>query len=233
MPHRFDLHVHSWYSGDATDPPGDLIAAARARGLSGIAITDHNSFGAHRYCMEAGLGRADGLPVDGFLVIPAVEVSTAEGHLLCYGVSLPRLVGAPCAEVFEMVESLGGVAIPAHPYDQWRAGIREQTLDSLPLKALEIFNAAVTSRSYNEKAREYAARRGLVPIAGSDAHRASAVGTAVTAFDLPELSVTALIEALRSGKPSLEENYLSRSEGIKKHLGNWFRFGNRRPPPES
>ena len=29
--------------------------------------------------------RQDGQPVDDFLVIPGVEVTTAEGHLLCIG----------------------------------------------------------------------------------------------------------------------------------------------------
>jgi predicted metal-dependent phosphoesterase TrpH len=227
---RFDLHVHSWYSGDATDSPEELIAAARSKGLAGIAITDHNSCEAHRYCLENGLSKADGLPVNEFLVIPAVEVSTAEGHLLCYGVSLPCMIGVPCAEVIELVEQQGGVAVPAHPYDQWRAGIRESVLESLPLCALEIFNAAVTSRVYNEKARAYALRRNLTPIAGSDAHRASAVGTAVTCLELEQLSVAEVLNALRSSTPILEENYLTRSEGIKKHLANWFRFINRRPP---
>ncbi len=233
MMHRFDFHVHSWYSPDAADAPEALIAAARACGLSGLAITDHDRIGAHEYLLEKGLERSDGLPVDGFLVIPGVEVSTAEGHLLCLGVLLPPRKRHPAAEVVAEVESLGGIAIPAHPFDGWRAGIRPPSLDTLPIRHLETFNAAVTSRRYNQEAKSYAAARDLIPLAGSDAHHASAVGTAHTALDLPSLSLANVLNALRSGPTSPHEQYLSRAEGLKKHIGNWFRFGNASPgrPP--
>ena len=78
MLHRFDLHVHSFFSKDATGSPESLIEAALAKGLSGIAITDHDTCEAHAYL------KAKPLP-EGFLVVPGVEVSTAEGHLLCLG----------------------------------------------------------------------------------------------------------------------------------------------------
>ena len=47
MLYRFDLHLHSFYSADAAASPEELIAAARAPGLNGIAITDHDSCEAH------------------------------------------------------------------------------------------------------------------------------------------------------------------------------------------
>lgn len=233
MLHRFDFHVHSWYSPDAADAPEVLIAAAKARGLSGLAITDHDRTGAHDYLLGKGLCRPDGQPVEGFLVVPGVEVSTAEGHLLCLGVTLPVMKHHPAAEVVAEVQARGGIAVPAHPFDGWRAGIRPPALDSLPVQHLEVFNAAVTSRRYNQDAKAYAAERDLIPLAGSDAHHASAVGTAQTALELPELSLSAVLAALRSGPTFLTEAYLSRADGLKKHLGNWFRFGNASPgrPP--
>jgi predicted metal-dependent phosphoesterase TrpH len=222
MLHRFDLHVHSFFSKDAAGSPESLIEAARAKGLSGIAITDHDSCKAHEYL------KGTALP-EGFLLVPGVEVSTAEGHLLCLGVTLPFLKGAPVKEVFDMVKSGGGVAIPAHPFDRWRAGIRTAVLDSLDLEAIEVFNAAVTSRSYNEKARAYAQGRGLSMTAGSDAHHSSAVGVSSTAFEMDELTVPALLAAIRKGG-SPDGHYLSFREGVKKHFANWFRKGNPRPP---
>lgn len=223
MVHRFDLHVHSYYSKDACDAPEALIAAARARGLSGIAITDHDTCDAH-----AWLAHQPAQP-DGFLVVPGVEVSTAEGHLLCLGCTLPPLRGAPVAEVIAAVRAAGGVVAPAHPFDKWRAGIRPDVLDSIEPDALEVFNAAVTSRAYNDRAMAYAKRRGLSMLAGSDAHHASAVGVSATTFDMPELSVPALLDAIRrGGRP--ECAYLTLREGLKKHFANWFRKANRRPP---
>jgi predicted metal-dependent phosphoesterase TrpH len=233
MIHRFDLHVHSWFSADAAHEPEALIAAARAAGLSGIAITDHDTCAVHEYLLSKGLERADGLPVDGFLVIPGVEVSTAQGHLLCLGTTLPWMKHEPVEKVLKAVEERGGFAAPAHPYDGWRAGIREHVLETLPLEAIEIFNAAVTSRSYNEKARVYAEKRGLLGLAGSDAHHSGAVGMAVTELDIPELSVAAVLAGLRAGKVRLDARYLSRWQGIQKHFANWFRFTKTHRPPSS
>lgn len=222
MTHRFDLHTHSFFSKDACSTPEELVAAARKRGLSGIAITDHDSCDVHAYL------RRFRVP-DGFLILPGVEVSTAEGHLLCIGATLPRMKGVPAREVLEEIKKAGGVAIPAHPFDQWRAGIRAAVLDTLDIEVLEVFNAAVTCRGYNDKALEYARKRGLGMTASSDAHHDSAVGVASTGFELDTLSVPAVLEALRrGGRP--EGTCLTFREGLKKHFGNWFRFANRRPP---
>lgn len=225
--HRFDLHMHSFFSPDAADSPEDLIAAARARGLSGIAITDHDNCEVHEYLRAKGLAREDGMAVEGFLVLPGVEVSTADGHLLCLGATLPVMAGRPSAEVVDAIHARGGVAIPSHPYDRWRSGIHEAVLDRVPFDGLEVFNAAVSSRRYNVQALEYARRRGWSMTASSDAHHASAVGVSRTAFELDTLSAASLLAALRKGgRP--EGEYLSRSEAVKKHLGNWFRMLNRR-----
>ena len=85
MPLNIDLHTHSFFSGDGISSPEDMIAAARAKGLHGIAITDHNTCDAVNYLLQKGLMRLDGLPVDDFLILPGVEVTTADGHLLCIG----------------------------------------------------------------------------------------------------------------------------------------------------
>jgi predicted metal-dependent phosphoesterase TrpH len=159
-----------------------------------------------------------------------VEVSTAEGHLLCIGATLPYLKGKPAREVLAEIKKAGGIGIPAHPFDKWRAGIRADTLDTLELEALEVFNAAVTAKSYNEKALQYAKSRGLSMTAASDAHHDSASGVSWTTFELDELSVPALLAAIRKGGTP-EGHYLTFQEGMKKHLANWFRIlkKNRRP----
>jgi len=227
MLHAFDLHLHTHFSADACGSPEGMVAAAKARGLSGIAVTDHNTCNAVTYLTHAGLMREDGFPVDGFLIIPGVEVSTADGHLLCLGTTLPCMKGAPALEVLAAVKERGGVCIAPHPYDSFRAGIREEILDQLDLAALETFNAAVTLRGFNAKAAAYAARRGLAGTSASDAHHTSAAGTCSTAYDLPELSVAAVLEAIPRGGERTE-NYLSFSESMKKNFGNWFRIFNRR-----
>ncbi|MFM8684458.1 MAG: ROK family protein [Chthoniobacterales bacterium] len=127
MPLRIDFHVHSFFSMDGVSSPEDLIAAARAAGLNGFAITDHNTCDAVDYMLGHGLMRKDGKPVDGFLVIPGVEVTTADGHLLCLGCNLASsLKGKPPGEVCELAHKAGGICVAPHPYDLFRAGIREE-----------------------------------------------------------------------------------------------------------
>jgi predicted metal-dependent phosphoesterase TrpH len=225
---RVDFHVHSFFSADGVSSPEDLIAAAKAAGLNAFAITDHNTCEAVDYMVSRGLMSADGQPVDGLLVIPGVEVTTAEGHLLCLGCVLPpSLKGRPALEVCELAHAAGGFCVAPHPYDLFRAGIREGVLDAMPLDALEVFNAATTLRRHNRKAYDYAQRRGLPMTAGSDAHHAGAVGVACTIVQAEEFTVRGVLEALRRSS-ELEQRYLSKRQTIRKTWNNWFRL-RRRP----
>ena len=228
MLHSFDLHLHTYYSSDGCGSPEAMIAAAKRRGLSGIAVTDHNTCDAVEHLMRAGLIREDGAAVEGFLVIPGVEVSTDDGHLLCLGTTLPQMKGRPASDVVAAIHERGGLAIAPHPFDSFRAGIREEILDQLPLNALETFNSAVSMKSFNEKAAAYAARRGLAATAASDAHHASAAGICSTAYELPELTLASLLAAIPRGGERTE-CYLPFTEAMKKNFGNWFRVFNPTP----
>ena len=78
---RADLHIHtyggSWDVSDATATPENIVAQAVADSVPIIAITDHNSIINVRSAIKAGLTK-------GIMVVPAVELSTPQGHLLCY-----------------------------------------------------------------------------------------------------------------------------------------------------
>ncbi len=223
VPLQFDLHCHTWYSGDGVSSPEALIASARAKGLHGFAITDHNTCDAFHHMVAHGLARTDGTPVDGFLVIPGVEVSTAEGHLLCIGTVLPQMKGRPAAEVARAVQAAGGLAIPAHPYDRLRAGIREKVLDTLKVDAIEVFNAAISIRSFNAKAHDYAVRRGLPMIAASDAHHEAAIGTSRMIFETQDFTVRGILAEIVKGARR-HEQLLSFRDKLRKTMNNWFRF---------
>jgi hypothetical protein len=82
--YRADLHIHSYGPArrashdvkDTTMTPQAIVQTAIAQELDIIAITDHNEIGN----VEAALNAAG----DDLLVIPAIELSTPQGHLLCY-----------------------------------------------------------------------------------------------------------------------------------------------------
>jgi predicted metal-dependent phosphoesterase TrpH len=231
MPFNIDLHTHSFFSGDGVSSPEDLITAARAKNLHGFAITDHNTCEAVDYLLEKGLMRSDGKPVDDFLIIPGVEVTTAEGHLLCIGAKLsdaPQLKGRPAREVCDLIHEAGGFAIPPHPYDLFRAGIRFSTLETLPIDAIEVFNAATTLRRYNKYAFKYAQLRGLPMIAASDAHHAAAVGTAYTILNTDDFSVKGILAQITKSN-ELTQRYLTPRDSMRKTWNNWLRLRRRRP----
>jgi predicted metal-dependent phosphoesterase TrpH len=224
---RIDLHCHSFFSGDGVSSPEELIDAARRKGLNGFVMTDHNTCDAVKYMIDRGLMREDGLPVEGFLAIPGVEVTTAEGHLLCVGAALPDLKGRPALEVCHRIHEAGGLAIPPHPYDLFRAGIRENVLNTLPIDALEVFNAATTLKRYNRMAYDYARRRNLAMTAASDAHHADAVGTAFTMLSTEDFSVRGVLTQLPK-ENELSQHYLSVRDSVRKTWNNWLRLRKRK-----
>jgi len=227
MAYKIDLHCHSFYSGDGVSSPEEIIASARRKGLDGFALTDHNTSDGCKHLMDKGLIREDGQPVDGFLIIPGVEVTTAEGHLLCLGVILPNLKGTPALEVCRIVHAKGGIAIPPHPYDLFRAGIREAVLDTLEMDALEVFNAATTFKSFNRRAFEYAQEKKLPMTAGSDAHHHAAIGTAHTIFHTEDFSEKGILGRIGNGT-ELAQQYLTRKDKFRKTWNNWMRLRRKR-----
>ncbi len=73
---KADLHVHTTYSKDSLITPKDLIYYAKKRGLNAVAVTDHNQLeGAYKIAKETD-----------FLIIPGMEVSSADGHIVALNV---------------------------------------------------------------------------------------------------------------------------------------------------
>ena len=223
MPLNIDLHTHSFFSGDGVSSPEELIDAARRKELHGFALTDHNTCEGIEYMLRKGLMREDGFPVNGFLVIPGVEVSTREGHLLCLGITLPNMKGEPALEVCKAIHARGGLAIPPHPYDYLRAGIRESVLKTLTVDAVEVYNAATTFQYCNRKAQAYAKTTGLPMIAGSDSHHERSIGAAYTILETEELTLANVLRQIVR-KNRLVQNPLSPRDKIRKTWNNWMRL---------
>lgn len=86
--YRGDLHIHSVAgSHDVKDggaTPEAIVALAKSEGLDLIAIADHNEINGVAAAVAAG-------EKIGLMVVPAIELSTAHGHLLCYLPSVEAL----------------------------------------------------------------------------------------------------------------------------------------------
>ena len=233
MKYRIDLHCHSRFSSDGVSEPEEMVHADKERGLHGFAITDHNTSACVDYFLSAGLMREDGQPVDGFLILPGQEITTSAGHLLALGVRLPDLKGIPPNEAMNLIQSAGGLAVPPHPYDNFRAGIRESILRELPLEAIEVFNAAVTFKRANQRSYDYARERKLAMTAGSDAHHVEAIGTACTVLEMEDFSVKGALASIRRGPVGLEQRYMSRTQALRKTWSNVFRLRRKAKHPRS
>jgi predicted metal-dependent phosphoesterase TrpH len=215
---RFDLHVHSSFS-DGRDGVEAILEAAVAKKLDGIAITDHDSlegsFLAERIVQERKLD---------ILVIPGVEVSTSDGHLLALGIrELPPRGRSP-EETIEFVHLRGGIAIVSHPYHLFRHAMFRIP----PCDAVEVYNSKYIFGIANWWAKRKADRLGLPMVAGSDAHMAKTVGLGVTIVEVEddnERDVSAVLEAIRAGRVEIDGTKTSPAvfvgqtvRWIKRHL---------------
>ena len=184
-----DLHVHSCASADGRSSVEALIEAAKARGLAAITVSDHD------LCTP--------LPESpDVLLIPGVEITSANGHILGLFLERPIDFSAlgkyPAPEkAIAAIHNCGGLAVLAHPFAPVK--LSEDEISKLPFDAVETANArAMLKPGANEKARQLAAGLHLPGTGGSDAHCAKELGGCVTEFSC-EPSLLALKEALKAG----------------------------------
>jgi len=187
---RADLHVHTTYSSDSLITPNDLIYYAKKQGLNAVAVTDHNFLdGAYKIAKET----------PDFLVIPGMEVSSADGHIVALNVKelIPR--GLSAVETVERIHKAGGVAIACHPYVYFKSGLKEAVCESFD--AIEVINArAFPFKRSVRKAEAKARKFNLSRVAGTDAHYGPQIGYGYTEIEAEEPTVGAVLEAIVAGK---------------------------------
>lgn len=207
---RADLHVHTSASPDGRSSLPELAAAAKARGLHALAITDHN------LCTPVPP------ELDGVLLIPGCEVSTRAGHVTALFLERPLELdmSGPLPALEEAVEAIhraGGLAVLAHPCQ--KPGARPEELPAI-FDGVETANARAAFKvpDANEKAAALARRWGLPCMGGSDAHDAAEVGNACTILTADRLSVPALHQAAAAGgRAVLYRN----TPHLRKGLSQW------------
>jgi dephospho-CoA kinase len=167
---RLDLHLHTWASRDCLSDPERVLAAARARGVERLAVTDHDRLG---LALELAARFPD-------QVIPGEEVRTAEGIDvigLYLHEEIPR--GTPAREVVSRVRAQGGVVYLPHPYAPGKGGGGRLAEELAPLvDVVEVFNARLHPAHLNEPAVALAQRHQKLQGAGSDAHTPAEVAGA-------------------------------------------------------
>jgi predicted metal-dependent phosphoesterase TrpH len=184
---KADLHVHTIYSHDSLITPKDLVFYAKKRGLTAVAITDHDT-------IEGALKIAEEID---FLIIPGIEVSSHNGHIVGLNLQEPVQKGLSSDETVDKIHDAGGIAVACHPFALFKGSLGKHT--SAKFDAIETINAsAFPFNRSTKKAQEIADRFGISRVAGSDAHYGPAVGYAYTVIDA-EPQVDAIVKAIIKG----------------------------------
>jgi predicted metal-dependent phosphoesterase TrpH len=205
---RIDLHVHSIYSGESLADPRDILEAALEKGLDGICITEHESMYASRPFEEL---RKD---YPSLVILRGVELSTDAGHMLVYGIDdtewndWGKYKMCNGQELIDRVRKLGGIAIPAHPWQVMESSgsqeglqftVDERITALSNLAAIEVCNGKQLGHPVIcEILGAFAKQNGIGGIGGSDAHTPENVGNAYTVFRAPVYSSRDLVRALLS-----------------------------------
>jgi predicted metal-dependent phosphoesterase TrpH len=167
---KYDFHTHSKYSPDGWMEPETMVKTAVKKGLSGIAVTDHNT-------IKGGL-ETKKFERENFKVIIGSEISTERGEVI--GLFLSEdILSHKFSEVIDKIKKQNGLVVLPHPFDELRGnGLKPTEDDAGLIDYVEIFNSRCFLSKYNEKAKIYAKKYGLNVIAGSDAHFAHEIGNA-------------------------------------------------------
>jgi predicted metal-dependent phosphoesterase TrpH len=186
---KADLHVHTTYSSDSLTTPQDLIFYAKKHGLNAIAVTDHNQIkGALKIAKETD-----------FPVIPGMEISSANGHIVALNLQelIPR--GLSVQETVDQIHRAGGIAIAVHPY-AWFKGSLNSHVNDAKFDAIETINAsAFPFNRCKKKADEIAERLKLSCVGGTDSHYGPTIGFGYTVIEA-ELNPEAIAKAIVNKK---------------------------------
>jgi predicted metal-dependent phosphoesterase TrpH len=177
------------------------VRAAAERGLTHLAITDHDRIDGALRARDVTAAVPSNLQV-----IIGQEVRTSTGDLIALFVEQAIPPGLAPAEAAARIHEQGGLVGLAHPFDRFRSGAGrkgwETELDAVipNLDFVEVWNARLFVGDGNARAARFAADHGLAGVAVSDAHTVMEVAVAQTIFDDPIDTAAAMRVALPNAR---------------------------------
>jgi predicted metal-dependent phosphoesterase TrpH len=179
---RADLHMHTTLSDGVASVREMLDYAAERCSLDVIAITDHDR-------IEASLWAYEQRNLYPFDLVPGIEVTSADGHVLALWVNQPIPKGLSLAETAAAIHAQNGVAVLAHPLEPtiaphtfWRYFRHPAVLITAGIDAVETWNAGAFTPGCNWLAQRVYRNVPLPVVGNSDAHMPAGIGTGITRF---------------------------------------------------
>lgn len=187
-----DTHMHErTFSDDSFLSLEMIVKRAKALGLDGICITDHESNGlrarAEAYSKETG-----------FLIIVGAEILTHEGDITAFGLDQLPSEKLHAQALIDLVNQVGGVCMSAHPFRENNRGMGNHIGLVKGLSGVEAFNGS-TPHHHNLTAYRLAKSLGLPVFGASDAHILEKVGHYATQFHGRIENTKDFIEAVKKG----------------------------------
>jgi predicted metal-dependent phosphoesterase TrpH len=187
---RADLHIHiKPYSDDSTVTAKALVEKLVAHNFIKVAaVTDHDTVEGLTETRKLAAACPD------ILIIPGVEISTAEGDLLVLGTEETPPKPWTVEAVVDFARDNACVSVVAHPYREYGMG---DLARNYKVDAIEVLNGVSTPHA-NKLAQDLAKSMGLPGVAGSDAHNPSELFTVYTEIQA-SLDVDEILKAIKKG----------------------------------
>ncbi len=191
---KIDLHVHTQersLCGQSGEE--EMIRAAIAYGLDGLAFTDHQRLVPLERLAELNRAYAP------FRVFGGIEIAVAEGEdVLVLGIHDPDLEGKQWTypALFRFVRERGGMLVLAHPFRYHEA--IQIDIEQYPPDAVEIHSKNIGACD-EPRIRTVLQRLGLRPLCNSDAHTADLVGIYYNHLERTPQDEAELLEILKAG----------------------------------
>jgi predicted metal-dependent phosphoesterase TrpH len=181
---KADVHLHTQFS-DGVCSVEEVLEQSDRIGLKLIAITDHDT-------MDGTWQAKEYINKYKVKVIPGMEISTFDGHLIALFIHKVIEKGLPLVDTLRLIKEQNGLAFAPHIFSRSISGIAEKDLVDVQEHFPQFKNTLVGVETigsgnlvmgrYTEWAKELAQKLNLAQLGTSDAHTLEAIGSEVTAF---------------------------------------------------
>ncbi len=201
-----DLHAHTWPgSWDSVLKPDDYIARSKEAGVDAVCLTEHDYVWSLEKVQELAAKH-------NLLVLPGIEISTDDGHVLAYGIDEYLFGMHHASQLAEHVRRREGAMVAAHPYRRnmpWKVAGTKDYNEAVQKAArnkayalvdgIEEQNGRGTERE-NNFSRAVNRILGKAATGATDAHSPGDIAKAATWFDRDIHDVYDLIREIKAGR---------------------------------